>query len=138
MAAARQPRPADVASTPLPGKRARPGADDNSLILQPAVIVPMSEEQFQRAASVLAELLLWAWEQERDERRGCMRLDWPPAATKRPAPRESRPLGGLRRQPADRYLRGFWLVSTMAPSATSRSQQLATAPEEWPSALPST
>jgi hypothetical protein len=38
------------------------------LTLLPPVIVPMNEEQFDRAASTLAELLLWAWQQERDER----------------------------------------------------------------------
>jgi hypothetical protein len=40
----------------------------DTLKLQSPIIVPMSEEQFERAASTLAELLLWAWEQERDER----------------------------------------------------------------------
>ncbi len=70
MAAARRPRrPTEVPRVPGAGKCDRHAPDVDPLILQPPVIVPMSEEQFQRAASALAELLLWAWEQERDERR---------------------------------------------------------------------
>lgn len=51
---------------PTPGHVTR---DDHQLVLERPVIVPMTEEQFERAASTLAELLLWAWDQERDERR---------------------------------------------------------------------
>ena len=49
-------------------RRRQDGGDDEAVSLLPAVIVPMSEEQLQKAAATLAELLLWAWEQEPDLR----------------------------------------------------------------------
>ena len=49
-------------------RRRRRAPEDDPLTLEPAVVVPMSGEQLQRAAATLAELLLWAWEQEPDQR----------------------------------------------------------------------
>ena len=43
--------------------------DEVPLIVQPPAIVPMSEEQLQRAVATLVELLLWERERERDVQR---------------------------------------------------------------------
>jgi hypothetical protein len=79
MASLRSPRPQgdsrsgsgnrdkNASPTGRAGKK-QSSVSDQELTLQPPIIVPMTQEQFERAASILAELMLWAWKQKRDER----------------------------------------------------------------------
>jgi hypothetical protein len=47
--------------------RPRPNREESVLTLLPPAIVPMTQEQHRRAVAALAELLMWAMEEGREE-----------------------------------------------------------------------
>ena len=66
---AREPSASDALGPPARERRARPrpSRQEFGLTLLPPTIVPMTEEQHRRAVAALAELLMWAMEEGRED-----------------------------------------------------------------------